>query len=450
MSALLGNSLLRNSILLMVTTVVNSALGYAFWVLVARSDPPHAVGVATAIVAAFTLVSLLTNLGAHSTLVESLPSREAGREWSLTVNAAVLSSCVAGAVAGALCVVVLPSLVSGVRVLLRPEYAVLFILAVVLNTATFVLDFACVAERASGKMLARNLVFVAVRIPLFLALAEWISGGALQILTAWVLALAVSLLFSVGVLIRRLGHSYAPVVRGIRREVRRILRSLVGQHVINLGGTIPMYLLPLVVTARLSATDNAYFYTTWMVGCLFFMVSAWVAISLFAEGSHSAHELAHRVRTSWRIILALLIPAMVLVVIGGRPILAVFGPSYTQGYLLLVVLAGSAIPDAITNVYVSILRVERRILAAGLLNVGMAIATVSAAWLLLPSMGIAGGGVGWLIGESLGSAWVLEDVIRRRRVRRRVAAVAARRRSTTRLAVGRGPAWSPGARMVSD
>ena len=55
---------------------------------------------------------------------------------------------------------------------------------------------------------------------------------------------------------------------------------------ITLGNALPLYLLPVIVVTRLSATANAYFYITWMVGGIFFMISSAVGSSLFAEGSN--------------------------------------------------------------------------------------------------------------------------------------------------------------------
>ncbi len=166
-------------------------------------------------------------------------------------------------------------------------------------------------------------------------------------------------------LVRRLGLGYRPALRGVAGQVPAMLSSLLGNHFINLGGMAPMYLLPVLVTARLLATDNAYFYATWMLGSLFFMVSASVAASLYAEGSRAGRELGRNVRSGATAIAVLLAPTMAVFLLGGPHILAVFGPAYPRhGQALLALLVVSAIPDAVTNVYVTVLRVRRRLRAA--------------------------------------------------------------------------------------
>ena len=72
-------SLLRNSLFIMLTTVVNSGLGFVFWVLAARLFTAEVVGLIAAIIAAGTIVVLLASLGAGGTLIQSLPERESLR-----------------------------------------------------------------------------------------------------------------------------------------------------------------------------------------------------------------------------------------------------------------------------------------------------------------------------------------------------------------------------------
>src|SRR2546423_6237410 len=68
-----------------------------------------------------------------------------------------------------------------------------------------------------------------------------------------------------------------------------------------------------------------------------------------------------------------------------------------------MILMVSAVPDAITNIYVSLLRVQERLCLAALLNLCMAAFTLVLAWILLPMLGIAGAGWAWLIAQSVGS-----------------------------------------------
>jgi len=175
----------------------------------------------------------------------------------------------------------------------------------------------------------------------------------------------------------------------------------------------PMYLLPIFVIARLSPTENAYYYTTSMISAAFFMISSAVAVALFAEGSHDRDSILHKTRFSAIVIGILLCPVVIATLLGGRYILLLFGPVYAEhGLLLLTILTIAAVPDAVTNIYVSVLRVQRRLRYAALFNLGMAIFTLTLAWVLLPALNIAGVGWAFLIAQGTGSLVAGADMIR--------------------------------------
>lgn len=412
-----GDPLLRNSTYIMATTVLTSLLGYLYWILAARVYPIHAVGLAAALLSAMTLAALLADLGIGATLVQMLPSRASGRAWSATVTASVATGGMTGLLAGALVVVALP-LVSGQFASIHGSagYPAALICGVALWVLAMLVDDIFVAERAAGYMLLRNVAFALLKIGLLLApLLLPGHAGALAIVGSWVLGTAVTALAAL-LLLPRLRRGSWVARRGLAAEMRGMVSSLLGHHFINLGALAPVYMLPLLVTARLSATQNAYYYTTWMLGSVFFMVSPAVAEALFVEGSHTASELGRTARRAALLVGSLLVPLMLIFLLGGRLILGLFGPAYAaQGLTLLLALTLSALPDAITNLYVSVLRVRRRLRTAAFLTLGMAALTLVLAWLLLPTMGIAGAGVAWLVAQAMGSALAGLDLLVARR-----------------------------------
>ncbi len=183
----------------------------------------------------------------------------------------------------------------------------------------------------------------------------------------------------------------------------------------SIGNIAPQFILPLVVAVVLSTKENGVFYSTWRIAGGFFIVSVAVATSLFAEISHDPQGRAHGVRRAAKVIGVLLVPAIIATVVLGRPILGILGSGYEAGYGLLVMLVIASIPDAVTNVYVSILRADRRFRFAGLLTFGMAIITVGLTFVLLPPLGVVGAGVAWCAAQLAGCLLVGWDVMRGRR-----------------------------------
>lgn len=106
---------------------------------------------------------------------------------------------------------------------------------------------------------------------------------------------------------------------------------------------------------------------------------------------------------------------MVVFLLVGGILLSTFGHEYAQhSILLLRLIVLSAVPDAITNLYVSVLMVEHRVARAAYLNVGMGVGTIVVSWALLPSVGVAAVGWAWLAMQLAGCLVVAIDFVRRR------------------------------------
>src|SRR5207248_770686 len=176
-------------------------------------------------------------LGIGSTLIQMLPHREAGFTWSLTLNAGLATGTLSGLLAGAIAVVVLP-LFSHQFAIVRHDttYALIFIVGVPLSISAGLLDQVFVAERAAGNLLVRNIAHSLLKLPLMVLL---VGAGVLGIFSPPILALVATLIGASLLLVPRLGRRYCLAVRGIGKQVREMLSSLVGNHFINLGSVLP-------------------------------------------------------------------------------------------------------------------------------------------------------------------------------------------------------------------
>lgn len=401
------DSLLRNSLYIMATTISQSALGFVFWLLAARLGTAHDVGLAAALLSAVTLASLLSSIGIGDSIIQLLPGRAPGVERSLLLCAGYAAGVAIGLVAAAITVLILPFFSSQFRILhTNGLAAAALLLGVPLWTMASLLDNTFLAVRRSEAIFARATTGSLLKIVILLLMVPLSVMGVMDIFGASILAGAGGVAIGFALLIR-VEPSYRLVARGLVSQGRAMVTSALGNHLIHLGSTILPLMLPPLVTARLSATENAYFYTTWMVGGIFLVISPAVSSSLFAEGSHDAGDLRARTRRGAKITLLLLLPLMAAYLLGGRLILGIFGPEYARhGYWLLTILVIAAIPDAITNLYVSILRVRYRLAEAAKLNLAMTAVSLILTWLLLPRFGIEGAGLGWLIGQACGSLYV--------------------------------------------
>jgi O-antigen/teichoic acid export membrane protein len=413
-----SHSLLRNSIYIIGTGIATSILGYFFWILATHIFSAYEVGLGSALISAMTLASVFANLGVGAVLIQTLPQRKAGYEWSLTFNAGLAIVMVASLLTGVIALAALPLFSQQFAIVENHiGYAITFVVGVLLMTVSTLLDQAFIAERAAQNMLVRNAAVSALKIPLMILPVVFLAEvGALAIFGSGVLAMAIVLIAGMLLLVPHLGRAYHFfAMRGIVGQVRSMLSSLTGNYFINLGGLASGYLLPVLVSIRLSPTDNAYYYTTTRVGDFILLGASAVATSLFAEGSHAEGDLWRKVRSSALITSMILGPGILVCFFAGPLILLIFGQSYAQhGSIVLKIEAISSIPDAITSIYISVLRVHRRLQFAAMLNIGMGALFLILTWILLPVLGIAGVPVAVLIGETAGSVVAGVDVIRMR------------------------------------
>ncbi|MCW2817343.1 MAG: hypothetical protein JWR42_130, partial [Marmoricola sp.] len=188
-----GDSLVRNSAQLLLTTAGTSGLGYLYWVLAARLLPREAVGLGSALISAMGVCALLADLGLSSTCIQRLPHRRSGQEWNLTVSTSVVQSAVTGAGAGLLACALQPALSSSFRVLLdSPLALVLFVVGTAMSAAGNLVDHVFVAERASGGMTSRNLCFSLGKL-LLLAVPVGAATAIHPLFASWVGSLAIAL-----------------------------------------------------------------------------------------------------------------------------------------------------------------------------------------------------------------------------------------------------------------
>jgi O-antigen/teichoic acid export membrane protein len=409
---------------MMTTTVATAALGYVFWIVAAHVFSSAEVGIASAVISLCSTVALLTYLGPAALLIERLHVYECSHAWTSFLTRMCVVTALVTAIVAAVAIPVIARSRDYGSYFGAAGAAFLAVTGAAAWTVVQMYGSAFIAaRRADGLLVVQGLVSL-LKVALLLP-ACTIGFGAPGIVAAWVISALIGVAAGALWLLPglRLGwqprHAVrraAPVRRDWQAAAARTaagepLRGasyawhLVGQHLTSVGGQVTPLVLPILVVLRLGVRPNAYFYITWMVGSVFFMVSPSISSALFAESVRTGAGLRAVTGRAFRVTLFLLVPAIVVMVACGRLILGIFGHAYVSaGYGLLVVLAASALPDAVSNIAVTVCRATGQLGFSVLLNVGILVTTVAAAWLLMPRYGLLGAGLGWLAAQSLGAA----------------------------------------------
>jgi O-antigen/teichoic acid export membrane protein len=387
----------------MAATVVTSVVGYAFWAVAARLYSTAAIGEAGAGVSAMAFASLLGAVGGSSAIIAELPNKRRPYDWSVTVTTALVFTSITSAVAALATVVVLAQ--AGHSAFLYQEgwWVAAFVVGVVATTASQLLENIWVAERQAGWFLGASSVFAVTKL-VIVAIPVFVVFGATGILSAWSAVLAATVAGCMLVLARM--YEYRPRIRGFHEQIWSMRQTLAGNYVITVGDQATLYLIPVLVAFQVSPVAAGWFYAAWKIGGFYAVFASAVGTTTFAEGSHRPNRALSIGISGMKIILPFIALGVAITIFGGHLVLHIFGAGYAaHGYMLLVLLSLAAFPDAVVNIYRSVLRVQRRYKTASAICWTVSVARLVLTWLAVARFGIVGAGWAWLVTQTGGAIW---------------------------------------------
>jgi len=394
--------LLSNATTLAATTGVTSLLGFVYWAAAARLFSQEAVGYGAAAISAMTLLGTVGMLGMGTLLIGELPRRSAR----------------AGLVMAALLTCGLGSLVLGLAfAVLGPHFNVrfghvsgtlgqgaLFVAGVVLTGISLVFDQSTIGLMRGGLQLTRNVIFSAAKL-----LAVPVTAIVLHdrfgvgITASWVTSIALSLVL-VAIRLRVAGIHVLP--RPDWDVLRRLGRTALAHNWLNLAITVPMTLIPVLVTVVVSPSANAAFYAAWTLSGFLKVAPIHLSTVLFAVAAADPQVIARKLRFTLRLSILIGLPGMAVLGIGAHFALSMFGPSYARAATLpLLLLVIGYLPTIPKMQYVAVCRAAGRIPRAA--------AVMSAAAVMEVTASAVGGAEGGLKGLSFAllGAYLIEGLV---------------------------------------
>ncbi|MFI6844066.1 lipopolysaccharide biosynthesis protein [Kitasatospora sp. NPDC050467] len=407
--SLRADSLMHNGHVLAASSIVAAGLGAFFWILATRYYSVEAVGRSYAALSAAMFLATLGSLNLGDALVRFVPA--AGRHTRhLVLRCYAISVGFSAAVAVGFLLLV-PMVAPNLGFLDSPVLAVAFVAATA-GYAVFVLqDGALTGTRRTGWVLGENAVFAVAKSLLLAGCAALAVGTG--ILVAWAVAMVVSIALANVVLFRRAVPAHEAAGDADAEPPQRVLHWAGADYIGNLFSFASYSAVPLIVLAQLGPEGSAYYSLAFVIASTLFVATFSMGHSLVVEGARDPKRLAEYARRMLRHTGLLLVGAVLVIEIGARRILGVFGPEYAaHGTAVLRLLALCALPIAVTNVVIQVARVRRAL--PWMIGVRMASATmiVTLVVLLLPRHGLIGVGLAWVISEYTMAAALL-PVLRR-------------------------------------
>ncbi len=353
--------LVVNSGTLFGSTIVTSVLGFAYWSLIARSAPASAVGTASTLVSALTLLGTVGMFGIGTMLIAELarlPERARTLLPASLLVAGLLSGVLAALFAGG-SQLLGTSLAAALR---SPVELALFVSGVILSAVTLVFDQASLGLQIAPVQLWRNVVFAVAKIALIPLIA--LAGGQDWAITAtWVLGLVVSGLAVIPQLRR---HRILPTGRPRLSALRSLGWSTAHHNTLNLSLSVPRMAVPVLVGLLQPGATTAAFYAAWMIASFLYSVPTHLATSLFAIAAGDLRALRSKVRMTLAVSFLVGLVALPVVIALAGPLMMIFGREYaTAGAGCLILLALLYPTQVIKQHYAAVLRANGQVRRAG-------------------------------------------------------------------------------------
>ena len=256
-------AMLENGGFATMASLSSAVLGFAFWSICTRHLSAEAVGLASAVISAMTLVAMIAELGL-STLLMGHVARE-GRVRHGLISGAILLGMASAACAAAVGLYLFNILSLEIGTVLTGSWpSLLFSLGVAVTVAALILDGALFGLLKTAIHMYRELAFAVCRIVLMLLVIYYFAsaaGSAVNVLTVWVASGALALGF---VVLCLRSHKIAVGTPNLP-EVISLLPVSLQHHGVNLAATYSSVAMPLLVAEVVSPQTNAVFFLSWMI-----------------------------------------------------------------------------------------------------------------------------------------------------------------------------------------
>jgi len=160
--------LYTNSFFMMLTKVFNAACGFIFWMVAAKFYSVKDVGVATALISSLSLVILFSRFGFDFAQIRFINIKDKDK----VINTCLTMTTILSVVAGIIYIVWADLFSENLSFIQKPEYGVIFLVFVIMNSIVSTTGNAFIALRNASHLFYQN-IFLASRIPLLIPLRSW-------------------------------------------------------------------------------------------------------------------------------------------------------------------------------------------------------------------------------------------------------------------------------------
>ena len=406
----------RNSIYLALAVSTMSFLGFLSWLVIAHLYSPSAIGRATSLITAMSLISYISLFGLNSTLIRFLPSESAPEAL---INSALTLCGLVAIIVGSCYVLSLPLVTPELDFVRRnPFYAAAFVLLTACSAVNLLTDSVFIAFReAKYNVIIDGVIQGLTKLGLPVVL---LSLGSFGIFASSGIAACLAVLASIYYIHKLFRYRFSPVIHV--QVMRSSLKFSVGNYVSSILNILPLLVVPIIILDRIGTAAAGYYYVAFQLAILLYALSFSVSESMLAEGSRRGANLARLARRSIVVIAIVSMAGGATVVLGRHLILGLFGGAYSSHAATALVALAIGAPANGLNAWASnLLKITKQLSVMIISNVFYTLVIVGSAW-FLAERGIGAIALSWMYGNlvSGGIAAVAVLISWRRHIRRPV------------------------------
>lgn len=366
-----------------------------FWIFAAKLYSNEDVGIATALISSMTLLVLITRLGLDDSIIRFFPEKNKSMVFS---TSAIITTFFAG-LFGLIFIIGIDIWSPELGILKSPKYTIIYMIFLCASSFIFTTDISFIALR-KPEFGFYQILIVGTRV---LILFFLIYLGAMGILGAvgisFILALIASIIF-----LTRLGVK--PVFKIDTQFLKETAHFSTGNYFAGLFIVAPNHVLTIMVLNVLGPAEAAYYYITFAISYVLFMIPTALSTSLFVEGSHG-EGLKKTALRSLRTMFLLLIPSVVVLYFTGGLLLGIVGINYAaHGLDLLRIMIFSSFFIAVCSIFSSIKKVQKDIKELILVNGLIFSLLMILGYSFMIWFGIVGIGYAWVASYATGAVFV--------------------------------------------
>ncbi len=388
------DSLYKNAIFNMASTLVLGGLGFFFWIIIARLYRTENVGIATTLISIITLLSSFTIMGLHSSLIRYLP-RSANKNELINSSFAIVT--IATLLASVIFLLGL-QIFSPQLLFLRSNifYTLSFTIFMIFYSWNMLVESIFMAFRSASNILIKNIIISILKLLLPFAL---ITLGAYGIFSSTASAFALGVLASLIVLIIKFKIKFSILID--IKLIKNQSKYSIANYIVSFMLAMPSLVLPVIILNVLSAKYAAYYYVASMIQSILLVIPTAAEQALLTEGSHNEAELKKHIKKAIATILVILIPATAITVLFGNILLQFFGKDYaSEAFQFLQLYSASTIFTALLLVANAILNIKHKIKTLIISNVMAAAFTLCLSYVFISGK-LVGIGWGWILGQAI-------------------------------------------------